>query len=125
MKDAEPTENTGTSQAVFVDLAEDTESTEVSEPVVPEEVEVTEMVDTIEITEVNSEVNCTDVPEKIKAVAPRENKKQSEKCSTCMTTPPGSPQRENPKIKNISSEDTMQVETEAEQAIQKSTNPLK
>ena len=118
-KDAEPTKNTGTSQAVFVDPVEDTETTEVSEPVVPEEVEVTETVDTIEITEVATEANCTDVPEEIKAVAPRENEEQSESCSTCMTTPPGSSQRENPEIQNISSEDTTQVKTEAEQAVQK------
>ena len=35
-----------------------------------------------------------------------------------MTTPPGSPQRENSKIQN-SSKDTTQVETETEQAVKK------
>ena len=80
---------------------------------------MTETVDMIEIAEVATDANCTVVPEEIEAVAPRENEEQSENCSTCTTTPPGSPQRENPEIQNISSEDTTQVETEAEQAVQK------
>ena len=116
-KETEHTENTGISQAVLVDPAEDTETTEVSEHVVPEEVEVTETADTIEITEVATHANYTAIPEEIKAVASRENV-QSENCSTNMTTPPGSPQRENPKIQN-SSEDTTQVETETEQIARK------
>ena len=118
MTGAEPAENTGISQATFVDPAEDTETTGVSEHVVPEEVEVTETADTIEITEVTTDTNCTEVPEEIEAIAPREDEEQSESSSTCMTTPPGSPQRENPEIQNTSSEDTSQVETEAEQAVQ-------
>ena len=77
-----------------------------------------ETVDTIEITEVATDANCTVVPEEIEAVAPRENEEQSENCSTSTTTPPGSPQRENPEIQN-SSKDTTQVETETEQAVQK------
>ena len=77
------------------------------------------MTETVEITEVNPEANCTDVPKEIEVVAPRENEKQSEQCCTCTTTPPGSPQREKPEIQNISSEDTTQVETEAEQTVQK------
>ena len=40
-KEAEPTENAGISQAVLVDRQK-TETTEVSEQVVPEEIEVTE-----------------------------------------------------------------------------------
>ena len=115
---AEPTENTGISQAILVDLAEDTETTEASEHVVPEEVEMTETVDTIEITEVATDAKYTAVPEEIETVAPRKNEEQSKNCSTSGTTPPGSPQRENPKVQNISSEDTTQVETEAEQAVQ-------
>ena len=76
---------------------------------------MTETVDTIEITEVTTDTSYTEVLEEIKAVTPREN----ENCSTGTTTPPGSPQRENPKIQNISSEDTTQVKTEAEQTVQK------
>ena len=110
MKEAEPTENTGISQAILVDLAEDTETTEGSEHVVPEEIEVTETADTIEITEVGTE--------EIEAVAPREDEEQSESCPTNTTHPPGSPQRENPEIQN-SSEDITQVETGTEQAAKK------
>ena len=117
-KEAEPTENTGFSQAVMIDPAEDTETTEVSEHVAPKEIEVTETADTIEITEVATDANCTVVPEEIEAAAPRENEEQSENCSTSTTTPPGSPQRENPKIQN-SSKDTTQVETETEQVAKK------
>ena len=117
-KEAEPTENTGISQAVLVDLAEDTETTEVPEHAVPEEIEVTETAETIEITEVATDANCTVIPEEIEAVAPRENEEQNENCSTSMTTPPGSPQTENPEIQN-SSEDITQVEAETEQAVKK------
>ena len=80
---------------------------------------MTETVETIEITEVATDTSCTEVPEEIEAVTPRENQEQSENCSTCTITPPGSPQRDNPKIQNISSEDTTQVETETEQTVQK------
>ena len=118
MKETEPTENTGISQAVLVDLAEDTETTEVSEQVVPEEIEVTETADTIEITEVTTDMNCTAIPELIEAVAPRENEEQSKSCSTSITTPPGSPQRENPEIQS-NSEDITQVEAETEQTVKK------
>ena len=108
MKEAKPTENTGISQAVLADPAEDTETTEVSEQVVPKEVEVTETADTIEITEV-----ATAVPEEIETVVPKENEEQNENCPTSMTTPPGSPQREN------SSEDITEIDAETEQAVKK------
>ena len=117
MKDAEPTEKADTTQAV--QPVENTENTVVSEPVAPEEVEVTETVETVEIAEVKTDTTCTEVPKEIEAVAPRENEEQSGNCSTGMITLPGSPQRDNPKIQNISSEDTTQVETETEQAVQK------
>ena len=68
---------------LFLDPVENTETTEAAEPVVPEEVEVTETVETIEITEVATDMSYTEVPEEIEAVAPRENEKQSENCSTC------------------------------------------
>ena len=77
---------------------------------------MTETVDTIEITEVATGTSYTEVSEEIEAEAPRKNEEQS--CSTCMTTPPVSPQRDNSKIQNISSEDTTQVKTKAEQTIQ-------
>ena len=86
-EEAEPTENTGISQAILVDPTEDTETTEVSEQAVAEEIEVT---DTIEVTEV-----ATDIPEPILEVTPRE-KEESKNCPTITTTPPGSPQREKP-----------------------------
>ena len=70
-KEAEPTENTGISQAILVDPTEDTETTEVSEQAVSEEIEVT---DTIEITEV-----ATDIPEPIIEVTSRE-KEESKNC---------------------------------------------
>ena len=111
-KEAEPIENTGISQAVLVDPTEDTETTEVSEQVVPEEIGVTETADTIKITEV-----ATDIPELIVAVTPRENE-ESKNCSTTMTTPPGSPQREKPKIQS-NSEDITEVTVETEQATKK------
>ena len=117
-KEAEPTADTGISQAALVDPTEDTETTEVSEHTVPEEIEVTGTADTIEIAEVATDANCTVIPEEIEAVAPRENKEQSENCSTSTTTPPGSPQRENPEIQN-NSKDTTQGEAETEQAVKK------
>ena len=98
-EETEPTENTGISQAVLVDPTEDAETTEVSEQAVAEEIEVT---DTIEVTEV-----AADIPEPILEVTPRE-KEESENCPTIMTTPPGSPQRENPEVQN-NSEDTTEV----------------
>ena len=106
MKEAEPTENTGISQAVLVDPTEDTETTEVSEQVAPEEIEVTETADTIKITEV-----ATDIPELIVTVTPRENE-ESKNCST------GSPQREEPKTQS-NSEDITEVDAETEQAAKK------
>ena len=109
MKEAEPTENTGISQAVLVDPAEDTETTEVSKQAMSEKIEVT---DTIEIAEV-----ATDIPELIVAVTPRENE-ESKNCSTITTTPPESPQRENPKVKN-NSEDITEEIAETEQAVKK------
>ena len=118
MKETEPTENTGISQAILVDPAEDTENTEVSEQAVPEEIKVTETADTIEITEVATDANCTAVPEDIEAVTPRENEEQSENCSTSMTTSPESPQRENPEIQS-NSKDITRVEAETEQAVKK------
>ena len=111
-KEAEPTGNTGIAQAVLVDPKEDTETTEVSEQVAPEEIEVTETADTIKITEV-----ATDVTELIVAVTPRE-KKESKNCSTIMTTPPRSPQREKPEIQS-NSEDITEVDAETEQATKK------
>ena len=116
-KDAEPIEDTDPKQAV--EPVENTETTDVLGPVAPEEVKVTETVQTIEIAEVVTDTTCTEVPKEIEAVAPRENEEQSENCSAGTITPPGSPQRDNPEIQNISSEDTTQVETETEQAVQK------
>ena len=103
----EPTENTGISQASLVDPTEDAETTEVSEQAVLEEIKVT---DTIEITEV-----ATDIPELMVAVTSRE-KEESKNCSTIMTTPPGSPQRENPEVQSNSEDIT---EVDAEQAVKK------
>ena len=108
----ETAENTGISQAILVDPTEDTKTTEVSEQAVSEEIEVTETTDTIEITEV-----ATNIPELIVAVTPRENE-ESKNCSTIMTTPPGSPQRENPEIQS-NSEDITEVDTETEQTTKK------
>ena len=116
-KDAEPTEDADPTQAV--EPVENTETTDVSEPVAPEEVEVSETVETIEIAEVATDTACTEAPKETEAVAPRENEEQSKNCSACTTTPPGSPQRDNPEIQNISSEDTTQVKTKIEQAVQK------
>ena len=83
-----------------------------SEQAAPEEIEVTETADTIEITEV-----ATDIPEPIVAVTPRE-KEESKNCSTITTTPPGSPQRENPEVQS-NSEDITEVDAETEQAVKK------
>ena len=105
-KEAEPTENTGISQAALVDPAEDTETTEVPEQAVSEEIKVTETADTIEITEV-----ATNIPDLIVAVTPKEN----EESKNCLT---GSPQREEPEIQS-NSEDTSEVDAETEQAVKK------
>ena len=96
-----PTENTGIPQAILVDPTEDTETTEVSEQAVTEEIEVT---DRIEVTEV-----AVDIPEPTLEVTPKEKEES-------MTTPPGSPQKENPKVQNYSEDNT---EVDAEQAVKK------
>ena len=100
-KEAEPTENTGISQAVLVDPTEDTETTEVSEQAVAEEIEVT---DTIEVTEV-----AVDIPKPTLEVTPKEKEES-------MTTPPGSSQRENSEVQNYSEDNT---EVDTEQAVKK------
>ena len=89
-------ENTGISQAVLVDPTEDTETTDVSEQAVAEEIEVT---DTIDVTEV-----ATGIPEPTLEVTSKGNEES-------MSTPPGSPQRENPEVQN-NSEDNTEVNTE-------------
>ena len=94
-------ENTGISQAVLVDPARDNETTELSEQAVAEEIELT---DTIEVTEVD-----VDIPEPTLEVPPKEKEEST-------TTPPGSPQKENPEVQN-NSEDTTEVN--AEQAVKK------
>ena len=71
------TENTGISQAILVDPTEDTE-TDVSERTVAEQVEVTHTIDIAELV--------TGIPE------PTLNEES-------MTTPPGSPQKKNPRSK--------------------------
>ena len=101
MEETEPTENTGISQAVLVDPAEDTETTELSEQAVAEEIEVT---DTIEVTEV-----AVDISEPTLEVTPKEKEEST-------TTPPGSPQKENPEVQN-NSEDN--IEVDAEQVVKK------
>ena len=100
-EETEATENTGISQAVLLNPAEDTETTEVSEQAVAEEIQVT---DTIEVTEV-----AVDTPEPTLEVTPKEKEEST-------TTPPGSPQKENPEVQN-NSEDTTEVN--AEQAVKK------
>ena len=91
-KEAEPTGNTGISQAILVDPMEDT----CSEQAVAKE---TEMTDTIDITEV-----ITGTPEPTLRTTPREKEEST-------TTPPGSPQKENPEVQN-NSEDTTEIDTE-------------
>ena len=78
-----------------------------SEQAVAEEIEVT---DTIEVTEV-----ATDTPKPILEVTPEE-REESKNCPTFMTTPPGSPPRENPEVQNNSEGST---EVDAEQAVKK------
>ena len=89
LKEVKPTENTGTSQAI---LADPTEDTEVSEQAVSKEIKIT---DTIDVTEV-----ITGIPEPTLEVT-SEKKEES--------TPPGSPQKENPEIQN-NSEDTTGID---------------
>ena len=115
-KEAEPTENTGISQAILVDPTEDTKTTEVSKQVAPEEIEVT--ADTIEITEV-----ATDIPESNVAVTPIE-KEESKNCSTIMTTPPGSPQREILRFKATEKTPLKQMQKQNKQS-KRHTNTLK
>ena len=90
-KEIKPTENTGISQAILVDPTEDTETTDVSEQTVAEQVEVTH---TIDITEL-----VTGIPEPTLEAASKGNEEST-------TTPPGSPQRENPEIQNYSEDTT-------------------
>ena len=100
-KEKKLTGNTGISQAVPVDPARDNETTELSEQAVAEGIEVA---DTIDVTEV-----ATGIPEPTLEVTSKENEES-------MTTPPGSPHREYPKVQN-NSEDTTEVNTE--QAVKK------
>ena len=92
-KEAEPTGNTGISQAILVDPTEDTE---VSEQAVAEEIEMT---DTVDVTEV-----ITDIPKPTLEITSREKEES-------MITPPGSPQKENPEVQNNSG-DTTEVNAE-------------
>ena len=89
--EAEPTGNTGISQAILVDPTEDTE---VSEQAVAEEIEMT---DTIDVTEV-----ITGTPEPTLEVTSKEKEE---------STSPGSLQKENPEVQN-NSEDTTEIDTE-------------
>ena len=92
-KEAEPTENTSISQAILVNPTDDTE---VSEQAVAEEIEMT---DTIDVTEV-----ITGIPEPTLEITSREK-------AESMITPPGSPQKENPKVQN-NSKDTTRIDAE-------------
>ena len=94
MKEAEPTENTGISQAILVDPAGDTGTTEVPEQTVSEEIKIT---DTIDVTEV-----ITGIPEPTLEVTSKEKEE---------STSPGSLQKENPEIQN-NSEDTTEIDAE-------------
>ena len=95
---AEPTENTGISQAILVDPTEDTK---VSEQAATEEIETT---DTIDVTEV-----ITGIPEPTTDIT---SKKKEEN----MITTPGSLQKENPEVQNNSEDAT---EANAEQTIKR------
>ena len=90
-KEIKPTENTGISQAILVDPTEDTETTDVSEQTVAEQVEVTHKIDITELV--------TGIPEPTLEAASKGNEEST-------TTPPGSPQRENPEIQNYSEDTT-------------------
>ena len=88
-KEAEPTKNTGIPQNNPIDQTEDTEVSE-------EEIERT---DTIDVTEV-----ITGIPEPTSMTTPREKEEST-------ITPPGSPQKENPKAQD-NSEDTTEIDAE-------------
>ena len=90
-EETELTGNTGISQAILVDPTEDTETTDVSEQTAAEQVEVTH---TIDITEL-----VTGISEPTLEATSRESKGST-------TTPPGSPQRENPEVQNKSRDNT-------------------
>ena len=79
-----------------MDPAGDTGITEVSEQAVAEEIEMT---DTIDVTEV-----ITGIPEPTLEITSREKEEST-------ITPPGSPQKENPKVQN-NSEDTTEIDAE-------------
>ena len=100
-EETELTRNTGISQAILVDPTEDTETTDVSEQTVAEQVEVTH---TIDITEL-----VTGIPEPTLEAASKGNEEST-------TTPPGSPQRENPEVQH---KDRYNTEVNAEQAVKK------
>ena len=102
-EETELTGNTGISQATLVDPTEGTE-TDVSEQTVAEQVEVTH---TIDITEL-----VTGIPKPTLEATSKENEEST-------TTPPGSPQRENPNAQNKSRDN---AEVNAEQAIKKTHN---
>ena len=95
-KEAEPTENTGISQAI---LADPTGDTEVSEGTVAAKMEMT---DTIDVTEVG-------IPEPTLEATSKESEEST-------TTPPGSPQRKKPEIQNNRENNT---EANTEQAVKK------
>ena len=95
-EEIEPTGNTGISQAVLVDQAEDAETTEVSEQADAEEIKRT---DTIDVTEV-----ITGIPEPTLEITSSEEEES-------MITPPGSPQKENPEFQN-NSEGTTEMNAE-------------
>ena len=110
MEDAVPreitkeAENTGIAQAILVDPDRDTETTEVSEQAVSEEIEIT---DTIDVTEV-----IAGIPEPAFEITSKEKEEIT-------TTPPGSLQKENPELQN-NSEDTTEID--GEQAQKPETN---
>ena len=93
MEETGLTENTGISQTICVSPTEDTE---VSEQTVAKEIEMT---DTVDVTEV-----ITGTPEPTLGTTPRKKEES-------MTTPSGSPQKENPEVQN-NSEDNTEVNTE-------------
>ena len=94
----EPTRNTGISQEICV---RSTKHTEVSEQAVAKEIQRT---DTVDVTEV-----ITGTPEPTLGTTPKEKEES-------MTTPSGSPQKENPEVQNNSEDNT---EGNAEQAVKK------
>ena len=94
----EETRSTGISQAILVDPTEDTEM-DLSEGTVAEEIEMT---DTIDVTEVG-------IPEPTLEATSKQSKEST-------TTPPGSPQRKKPEIQNNREDNT---EANTEQAVKK------